>query len=255
MGFFPTSEGGVITTEIMPLIPSQVNVSSIGDTYTDVAGDTYAETSSQTRLTMIAGRARTAMLNLGAHVSTGTGTFQLWNFTDSVELATTATTTSTSEALIANKVSTLDTNVSDAITLRVKNSNAGATVTIDSGGLGGGDTYQNGITSVTAAQIGGLAAQMGHQWFAKISVAVLKVPSTGTLTAHIGTLVAFNIISATATPASHYIGDAFGTTGANTVFTITPTVKVYAQFLWRTAIGASNQWACLFSYEIRADNI
>ena len=243
------SDLGASSTEILALVASQVNVSSIGDTYTDTAGDTYAETASQTRMTEGA-RTRTIIMVLSGHVSAGTGTFQLWNFTDSASLAT-ATTTSTTEALLTQASSQLDTNASDAITIRVKNSGAGGTTTIDGGGIADGEITLNNMTA-----IGINVASVAGPWIGSISIGVLKTPSTGTLTAILEG-VSLNLgLSATYTPpTTSGAGAAFGTAEANSVVTRNPTVKFHSLYLRRSAIGASNRWGFTFSYQIKADDV
>ena len=243
------SDLGASSTEILALIASQVNVSSIGDTYTDTAGDTYAETASQTRLT-IGARLRAIVMTLSGKVSAGTGTYQLWNFTDSASLGT-ATTTSTVEALLSAAVtSTLDTNTGDAITIRVKNSGAGGTTSIDGGGIAGGDT----VASVTAIGTTNATAPAGG-WFASLSVGILKTPSTGTSTFQAGLIVQNQGYSATVTPAFYTIGATFGTTEANTVITRTPTVKITLFSLRLSAIGATNRWSLAFASQTKGDDI
>lgn len=251
--------GGATSTELLALIASQVNVSSIGDTYTDTAGDTYAETVSQTRLTMSAARVRSVALAVSGRVGAGTGTFQLWNFTDSASL-TTQTTTSTSEALITVANSAVATNNGDAITIRVKNSGAGGTTTIDGGGMMDKDTAAAAITATTAASATGttiIPATSVSGYASSYSFALIKRPSTATITLE----VQVNAIL----PDSNYqrmvtYGAAFGTSEANTVVSRTPTVKIG---VWVTglvnivcsAISASASWVVGSSYELKADDL
>lgn len=115
-------------------IPMVYNDSSAGETYVDVAGDTYAELPSQTRTTAGA-MPQVPSAFISGHVDAGTGTYQLWNHTDSASIRT-VTTTSTSEAALNLNTIGPDTGAaSDEITLRVKNSGAGNSVTLDFGGF------------------------------------------------------------------------------------------------------------------------
>ena len=255
---------GVTSTELLALTASQVNVSSIGDTYTDTAGDTYAETASQTRVTLSAARPRSVIQVVSAHVSAGTGTIQLWNFTDSASLAT-ATTTATAEALLTQQRSVVATNNGDAITNRVKNSGAGGTFVVDGGGIAEGD-YNRNITGLTFNNItttgidplfSGSTASSGVDmggWLADISIAILKTPSTGTLTATVG-LGGTLLVDGTGNTNLESAGAAFGTAEANTVITRTPTRKSMIYVIDRTAIGASNKWGFSFSFQVKADDI
>ena len=250
------SDLGASSTELLALIAAQVNVSSIGDTYTDTAGDTYAETASQTRLT-IGARPRAIVMVVSGHVSAGTGTFELRNFTDSASLGT-ATTTSTSEALLSGAVtSVLDTNTSDDITIRVKNSGAGGTTTIDGGGIAAGDIVTN-ITAIgsnnSLTPASGSNVTSGA-WIASASIGLLKTPSTGTATFQVGIGTHNQSFSATFTPALTNIGAAFGTTEANTVITRTPSQKIIIANLRTSAIGATNRWGIAGSLNVKADNI
>lgn len=125
------------------------NTSSSGVTTTDSVGDTYQEPSGQTRVTMPAYQSD---LNIYGewHVSAGTGTIQLYNFTDSSSVQT-GTTTSTTATTMPNLLSTANANISDSVTLRVKNSGAGNTITIDYGGLiQADDTSTSGLSTSTA---------------------------------------------------------------------------------------------------------
>ena len=244
---------GVTSTELLALTASQVNVSSIGDTYTDTAGNTYAETASQTRMTMTAAYARSLIMVLSGHVNANTGTFELWNNTDSAELGGSApTTTSTSEALISQLLSTLDTNSGDAITIRVKNSTAGSTVTIDGGGMAEGTNSNNSLNNITAIS-NNITGQPPGGWATTVSVGVLKTPSTGTITATFAPRISVQSVSSTITPPTYSLGSV---ATANAVTTLTPTVKVASQGqLHVTAIGGSNKWGFVLSFDVKADDV
>ena len=246
--------GGGTSTEVLALTAAQVNVSSIGDTYTDVAGDTYAETASQTRLTMSA-RLRIIIATLSGHVSANTGTFELFNFTDTASLAT-ATTTSTGEALLTGMSSQLDTNISDAITIRVKNSVALGTTTIDGGGMAAGDSGNQNVTTVGSNGVALVPGNTyGSAWIADTSTALLKTPSTGTCTITIAAAVQNNVFSATVTPVDYDVGASFGTAEANTVVTRTPSQRFYKLQGVVSAIGASNRWGFAWAMQVKADDI
>ena len=251
MGTF-SNGAGVTSTKLLALTATQVNVSSIGDTYTDTPGNTYAETASQTRITLTAAYVRAIIMVLSGHVNANTGTFELWNNTDSAELGGSApTTTSTSEALISQLVSTLDTNSGDNVTIRVKNSTAGSTITIDGGGIAEGTNSSsfNNITTISDNIMGLSLAG----WATTASVGTLKTPSTGTITATFAAKVSVNSVSSTVTQPTYSLGSV---ATANAVTTLTPTVKVTSDGqLHVTAIGGSNRWGFVFSFDVNSDDI
>jgi len=131
--------------ELCPIMLPQVNRSSEGDIYVDAVGNTYAETLNQTRMTLSNSRTRQVACRISAFVSGGTGTVQLWNATNNSSLGT-KTTVSVVEATLDIIQSSLVSNIGDEITLRVKNSNAGESITIVSGGMIAGDQ----ATAITA---------------------------------------------------------------------------------------------------------
>jgi len=210
------------STTVTTLTPSQVNTSSIGDTYTDVSGNTFSETAHQTRLTMASYPRFVGGLTSG-HVSSGTGTFELFNFTDSTSLAT-STTTSTTEVRIGSYTSaSVSTNVNDQITIRVKNSVAGATTTIDYGGMFESDTsITTGASAVGYFPIVASASAGGR--FETLSIASVKYTSTSTATIQLLN----GLISNTSLQPGNAIGNSFGTTQGTSIITITPSTKIYA---------------------------
>ena len=253
MGTFNPASTTPASTELLALTASQVNVSSIGDTYTDTPGNTYAETASQTRMTMPAAYARSIIMVLSGHVNANTGTFELWNNTDSAELGGSApTTTATSEALISQLLSSLDTNSGDAITIRVKNSTAGSTITIDGGGIAEGITSNANTNNITAIS-NNITGMPSGGWATTASVGTLKTPSTGTITVTLAARISTLTVSSTVTPPTYSLGSV---ATANAVTTLTPTVKVASQLqLNVTAIGGSNRWGFVFSFDVNADDI
>ena len=175
---------GGSSTAIFALIDPQVNVSSIGDTYTDTAGNTYAETTNQTRITLHASRVVNTGGSVSGHVSAGTGTFQLWNFTESSELAN-KTTTSTTEVNVGVLLTTAaSSTLGDSITLRVKNSGAGGTITIDSGGITASDIRSNPVITVisTTTVPPSLAAPIAGTYISNFKYILLKCLSSSTIT-------------------------------------------------------------------------
>lgn len=241
--------GGGASTEIVALIPTQINVSSAGDTYTDVAGNTYAETANQTRLTLTAARTRAACWCCSGHVSAGTGSFELYNFTDSTSLGV-ATTTATSEANVAiAATSAVSTNNGDDLTLRVKNSTAGATVTIDNGGIGDCDsaqTYQ--IAQLNTTPVINIAP--GYP--VDMSFGLLKALSTNTIALQLGYFgnTSDNFIALN-------IGNIYGTAEANTVFARTGTLKLFGYYynLANRISAINGSHRLLTSFQLKADNI
>jgi hypothetical protein len=236
------------STEIAALIPTQINVSSAGDTYTDVVGNTYAETANQTRMTLNATRVRSASMCVSGHVSAGTGSFQLFNFTDSASLGV-KTTTSVTEVYLTFASSQVTTNNGDDITLRVKNSTAGATVTIDQGGMSDSDYctsftavyYNYGIVFITGYAVG-------------MSIGLMRGLSTGTSTVQLGYLVAVGQQAANMSLLS--IGAAFGTAEANTVFTRTGTLKAMGYYtLGLNVSDATGGIIIPMSFQAKMDNI
>jgi hypothetical protein len=181
--------GGVSSTVLKTLVDPQVNISSVGDTYTDTAGNTYAETTNQTRITTNAVYKRYVALKVSGHVSAGTGSYELRNYTQSTS-GTAVTTTATSEAAIAATTVTVQvTTLADVITIRVKNSGAGGTTTIDSGGMVEADSLVDVSTTGyknTIATLPGWANALKYLSLAGLSTAsvtVQPVYSTAYITA------------------------------------------------------------------------
>jgi len=220
--------GGGSSTELKALVACQINVSSVGDTYTDVAGDTYSETTNQTRLTMPANQTSVHRA-ISGHVSAGTGSFQLWNHTDSSSLAIT-TTTSTTEVNINIFSSGTPNNNSDEITIRVKNSGAGNTITIDAGGMMSSDNFfaSSSTAHITATGYIALKETGDYRGFPTIgycvdySLGVLKTKSSSTATMQL--VNALNIQNSGMT--YNDIGNTFGTDEIDTVITRTNTLKI-----------------------------
>lgn len=207
-------------TTLISLIDPQVNMSSVGSSYTDSSGNTYAETASQTRITMSNVRTQDIRMILSGKVSTGTGSFQLWNYTDSADLGT-STTTSTSTVVIAAKSSTnVATNLNDVITIRVKNSSAGGVTYIDGGGIVTGDAVQF-INSVAAQNIIYPPSGSGG-FYTNIKFAVLIQATNTTFT----TQPAYYILYNGSNQAFTNIGNTFSNSDAGTVITRTPTFLV-----------------------------
>ena len=249
-----TPSAGGSVTEVMAEISAQVNTSSTGDVYTDTAGDTYAETTNQTRMTLTASRLRDVVCYVSYHVNAGTGTIQLWNFTDSASLATATTTnvTETGKSLSSQFVST---NMGDALTLRVKNSGAGNTVTIDQGGMTEGDKQ---ISSSTTRQYGMLnhdSASVGNSFDWRfypttVSVALLKFVSTDTFSG--GQFSQGGKLFGTKSEIVSNFGTTFNQTAAGTVITRTPTIKSGVIALVFSAVTNALP---MVSFNLKADNI
>lgn len=185
---FFSSSGG-LTEEVVSILTPIYNNSSVGQTYTDAAGDTYAELTNQTRPTMPS-RLTGIGLVASAHVNAGTGTFQLWNQTDSASISTT-TTTATSEAVISIGEQFATTNNNDSVTLRVKNSVAGNTVTLDFGGILIADR-QLGLTAVQKFDLtvgNSTNTSVGCFLVRNIKLIVAKKKSTATFTIEVGSFL------------------------------------------------------------------
>jgi hypothetical protein len=200
-------------------------------------------------MTLTAARIRTALRCLSGHVSAGTGSFQLYNFTDSASLQV-YTTTSVTEAYINFQSSTLLTNKGDDITLRVQNSTAGATVTIDNGGIADCDSLQYFDivdTIKNFSPIDGYAVN--------ISVGLLRNLSTSTCTMQLGYTCHLGSTSSVI-PALFAFGSTFGTAEVNTVFTRTGTLKALGYYsLGCMASALSGMFLVLCSFQTKLDNI
>jgi hypothetical protein len=253
-GAAPTFQAGGSgsSTIVQTLIDPQVNISSVGDTYTDTVGNTYAETTNQTRLTMSNTRVQDLVMYGSGHVSAGTGTFEIYNFTDSASLGT-KTTTATSEATFAMTRSLLTTNNNDAITIRVKNSGAGGTITIDSGGLISADRVLTQSAGPGADQI---ACWGGYMTAFKMAFA--KAKSTTTCTGQLAYMTgAGSSVAATTTVRYDSIGAAWDESVDGTVFARTLTRKLTSNTqavsaVW-SAIGDNLFYGV--SEEITADDL
>jgi len=259
-GTWAVPASGSSSTVVYAIVNSQVNVSSIGSTYTDAAGNTYGETGSQTRLTMPAlPTLRVVVLRISWHVNAGTGTRELYNVTDGSSLST-GTTTSTTEVVAAALPSAAASNAGDSITIRLKNSGAGNTVTIDDGGMMEGD-YDFNLTSTGHKAV---QTSTGEVWTAgypsSYSIGLLRALSTATATFQFGTKS--NVISIS-NPNYTNVGATFGTTEANTVITRTPTVKLYSQggsgaygvLDMNVSALSANGYGAVVSLQLSADNI
>jgi len=239
----PSSGGsGAPDVIVCALQDPQVDTSCVGKTYTDVTGNTYAELSGQTRITLSSTRTNGVACRVSAHVNAGTGTVELYNFTDGTSLGT-VTTTATSETLLAAITSTLAANKGDAITIRVKNSGAGNTITIDMGGMASGDAAFVSPTTValsSAGQVGGYITS----W----KFAVLKCTTATTFTIQpiqgsggATTTIEPNNLGATFTQADH-----------GTVLTRTPLYKLYGSGLAFDITACSGTGLIVSSYEMKA---
>ncbi len=239
----PSSGGsGAPDVIVCALQDPQVDTSCVGKTYTDVTGNTYAELSGQTRITLSSTRTNGVACRVSAHVNAGTGTIELYNFTDGTSLGT-VTTTATSETLLAAITSTAATNKGDAITIRVKNSGAGNTITIDMGGMLSGDASMVSPTAVampTAGQSGGYVTS----W----KFAVLKCTTATTFTIQPvqgsggnGTTLETNAL-----------GSTFSQTAHGTVLTRTPLYKLYGGGLSFDITACSGTGLIVSSYEMKA---
>jgi len=232
---------------VMSLTPTQINVSSIGDTYTDVSGNTFAETSNQTRLLM-ASYVRTVNMIISGHVNAGTGSFRSFNFTDSAILGT-STTTSVTSVKLTLVSSALATNKNDYITLLVANSGAGNTVTIDEGGIIAADGFgSNGFSSllnITTTTTG------GGGYYKSLSYGLLKQTTGATCTIQPMT----GIITSTINNPGFNIDVPFGTAQANTVFSMTPNVRITTgvSHIIASVTAISGTYALAMSYEINSE--
>lgn len=165
------------------------NTSSAGVTTIDVIGNTYAEPAGQTRITMPAYLSQICLFG-SWHVSAGTGSVELFNFTDSAS-RNTQTTTSTTEVNFVGSVSTNTGDVGDAITMRVKNSGAGNSTTIDSGGMSAADNASLTLLSTGSARpipIVGNSSATGilHK---QLKILPMKGTTTATFTATLNFLI------------------------------------------------------------------
>jgi hypothetical protein len=217
MSLYIPSSGGVTSTVLHALVDPQINISSVGDTYTDTTGNTYAETTNQTRLTTTAAYKRYISGKLGVHVNANTGTVQLYNFTTSTESSNKTTTATSEETLAAFTVTTQPTTAGDIYTLRVKNSNAAGTFTIDAGGMIEGDS----ITEITAdGWKSGLLLSRGG-FFNSLKLAIVKGLSTASLSLQ----PAIDILSNNTTSLGLFYSIGSAITTLSSVQTISVSVK------------------------------
>jgi hypothetical protein len=236
--------GGVTSTVLKALVDPQINISSVGDTYTDTAGNTYAETTNQTRMTTNAVYKRYVVFKGSGLVGANTGTIQLWNFTQSGEIAN-KTTTATSETTIAMTTAAAVTALADVITLRVKNSNAGGTFQI----LAGGMLEADSILEITATGSSNVPVFGNLSWLNSWKVIIIKGISTATITLQPYTTLTNGLIT-------YNIGSAIST--LNSVQTITINNKFYnsqnAACKYNTS-AIAGQAAIASAFGISADNI
>ena len=178
--FYVTKSPVVAPVEIKSIISPQMNTSSVGDTYLDVAGNTYAETVNQTRAPLHATRLRHVCGRISALVTGGIGTFQLWNATDSTALGT-QTTNALAETILDEVSSCVASNMGDEITIRLKNNTAGQSMTIVSGGIVSGDL----ATAVWNTTNGSMLAELADGYIKRIQFGFIKVHSAATFTAQL----------------------------------------------------------------------
>jgi hypothetical protein len=263
----PSASGGSATVVAQYDAP-QVNVSSAGVTTTDTVGNTYAEPAGQTRITADSDRSRVPCAKISGHVDAGTGTFQLWNQSTSTSIAT-RTTTATGEAALASLDGAITTLAAAALlTLRVKNSGAGGTVTIDAGGMvladdGGTAAGQQptatgtGQTPFSEAAASPSKFGPGGVWFSKTSIVLLKAFSTGTISTTFGFIAPTTVgtaVFANFTSLSGVLTEA----NANVATVANPAVKIGAigAFIMKTtAISTAGHFWASFGYELSADDI
>ena len=180
---YPSQGGGgggsvvIPKTIIKALADPQLNRSSVGDTYVDVAGNTYAETTHQTRVTSNALYKRYIVMKISGHVSAGTGTFALYNQTTGATYGTVTTSSASEVALAATNTTNQTQNLGDVYTIKVKNSNAGESITIDDGGLVEADS----VTEVTTNNKWVVNAALPY-WISRWKVATLTGLSTTSVT-------------------------------------------------------------------------
>lgn len=194
---------------IMPMIAALAKITPLG-TYVDVAGATFVEVPGQVRITLSTLRRQAAGCQWTGHVSANTGSVQFYNVTKAADIFT-ATCTSVTEVIIgtnvAQLITTTNTTPGDVLTVRTKNSNAGQSQSIDSGGIMSGDSLNvgsgtGGTTTVTGLVSSGITGGV----VTKIQMGVLKLGSDATFTLRI-------LQGAAAAAQISYNGVAAGTTG------------------------------------------
>lgn len=248
------SSGG--STELMAIVDPQFNVSSAGTTTVDGPGDTYAEPAGQTRMTMTATRTRQVRAYGSGHVSAGTGTFQLFNFTDSASLGTNTTTATGETAQVPNSQSVASTNDGDAITLRVKNSGAGNSTSIDDGGMFEGE--QDMATTVTSTGNKAAWDMATHAgWIGTYKFSFVRALTTTTCTMQLA-VKPHPKVSPTGTTTYYNIGASMTESSLGSVVDRSPTVKLYpdgANWLWLRVTALSGNFGYAVGAQIKADNV
>lgn len=230
--------GGAADVTVQAISDPQVNTSSQGVTTVDTAGNTYQEPAGQTRMTLPA-RICQVGARFSGHVSAGTGTYELYNFTDSTSLST-VTTTATTETILNAVVSSVVTNFGDTITLRVKNSGAGNSTTIDVGGMISGDGPFSTIT------LGYNTQSISGGYCSSWKFILLKVGSTSTVT--LQPTIGFGGQAPNLTRSD--LGGTFTGADASTVLTRTPIYKA-TNGLYFYCSAISGTFIVMSSYEIK----
>jgi hypothetical protein len=225
--------GGLTYTTLFETENPICNLSSVGDTRVDTAGDTYGESTNQTRMTLSNTRFSQVNAALKAHVSAGTGSFQLWNNTDSTSISVQTTTSTTAINLSSLSSPTPSVNQAckgDAMTIRTKNSGAGNSCTIDGGGMIAGDmvssTIYTGVNDIALGQLvtGGIISG--------VKLLFIKLGASDTITARVVHKVQTGAVSQE--KAYVVYGGNLTEADVNTVISRTPTVWGF------TANNASN---------------
>lgn len=175
-------QGGIPITSrftATPMIAPHVNLTPPG-TYVDVAGATYVEVPGQVRVTLSTLRRRSAGVAWSVHVSANTGNIQFYDVTKAADIFN-VNFTSLTEVTVGTAIQALitatNTTPGDVLTVRTKNSNAGESVTVDSGGILEGDLVNNGSgTAFLSGTLTGLILQSAPGGvIQKVQIAILKV--------------------------------------------------------------------------------
>lgn len=241
--------GGGSSTIVQAMIDPQVNISSQGVTTTDTVGNTFQEPAGQTRMTLPASRTVSCGTRLSGHVSAGTGTFELYNVTDATSLGMITTTATTETILTVLNVTTFASFKGDQLTIRVKNSGAGNTTTIDCGGMYSSDTTLNPFTS---ASLGNVLGSCVGGYPSSIKLAVLKGSTTSTFTIQPAQFVGGNGNPAT----TLNLGSAITEAAHGTVVTLTPSYRIFGSGVVGVTATAVFGTCCVFmSFEVKADAI
>lgn len=178
----PGTPAVILDTLTVPLIPSQVNVSSVGTYPTSTS---FTETTVAQRIQLTSSRLRTIVCTLGASVTGGQGRIEIYNVTDGIAIGGNVLIGTPTETAITFTIPPSSANIGDIITLRIRNTQAGESMTIYSGGIAEGDAVLTFLPNPLGTDLIGETVMPSVGYIKSASIGLLNGMSTGGFSAAI----------------------------------------------------------------------